>query len=273
MIAQSLELFLLYCAVLTYLAAGGLSLWGLVRRRLPERAVLTLLLVGLGLQTVFFALRWIRLGHGPFNSMFEILASNIWSLVLVFVPVYAGFRSIRPVTAFIMPVIFIMSGWLLVASPHDTVIPPTYDTIWLYIHIMLGKVFLGATLVAVGLSLVILARWLSRGRLALTLLPGNASLEELAYRFLALGLVFDSLMLIAGAIWAQDAWGRYWGWDAIETWGLITWLLLAAALHLRFTLRPPAPVAAAMAIAVFVVAFLNFFGVPFVSYAPHQGIV
>ena len=268
-----LEFYLLWAAVLAYLAAGSLAAGGVLLRRLPERSVLALMLGGLVLQTAFFAMRWDRLGHGPFNSMFEILASNIWSLLLVFVIAYWRIRPIRPSAALVMPIIFVMVGWLIVASPHDTQIPPTYDTVWLYIHIGLGKVFLGAILVAVGLGLVILARTVGLGREALAILPDNASLDELAYRFLALGLVFDTLMLIAGAIWAQDAWGRYWNWDPIETWGFVTWLLLASTIHFRFTFRPHPAWSALLAIAVFAVAFVNFFGIPFVSRTPHQGMV
>ena len=115
---------------------------------MEKRSVLSAILAGLGLQTLFFALRWERLGHGPFNSMFEILASNVWSLLLVFAIAYWRIRAIRPSAALVMPLMFVMIGWLIVASPHDTQIPPTYDTVWLYIHIGLGKVFLGATLFA-----------------------------------------------------------------------------------------------------------------------------
>ena len=88
-----------------------------------------------------------------------------------------------------------------------------------------------------------------------------------------LGFVFETLMLIAGAIWAQDAWGRYWGWDPLETWAFLTWLALAFFIHLRvtFKLRPRA--GAYAIITVFVLAFLTFFGVPFVSTAPHKGAV
>ena len=82
---------------------------------------------------------------------------------------------------------------------------------------------------------------------------------------------FRGLMLVAGAIWAQDAWGRYWAWDRLETWAFITWLLLALALHLRMTYKPAPRLSSAMAFAVFGIAFLTFFGVPFLSDRPHQG--
>ena len=80
-------------------------------------------------------------------------------------------------------------------------------------------------------------------------------------------------MLIAGAIWAQDAWGRYWAWDPLETWSFITWLLLALALHVRVTFKPTPVRTAWMVMVVFVMAFLTFFGVPFISESTHKGAV
>jgi len=81
------------------------------------------------------------------------------------------------------------------------------------------------------------------------------------------------LMLVAGAVWAQDAWGRYWAWDPLETWAFVTWLTLAGFLHARASLKLAPAAGAAMIMAVFVVAFLTFFGVPFVSMAPHKGAI
>ena len=78
-------------------------------------------------------------------------------------------------------------------------------------------------------------------------------------------------MLIVGAVWAQDAWGRYWGWDPLESWAFATWVALAALLHARATLRPSPALHGAWLAGVFVIAFLTFFGVPFISTAPHKG--
>ncbi len=267
------ELQLLWTALALYVAAGCLAIVSVIMRRRPERSVLTLIVLGLVVHGLSIGLRWARLGHGPFVTMFEILSSNIWSLTFVFVIAYWRFRPVRPIAAVVMPILFLMMGWLLVTSPRDTLLPATYDTVWLYIHIGFGKVFLGSVLVAVGMAVVILLRGAQLGVTALAVLPDNASLDELAYRFMALGLVFDTLMLIAGAIWAQDAWGRYWSWDPLETWAFLTWLLLAFAIHLRLTLKLSPVVGAGMVLLVFALAFLTFFGIPFISQAPHKGAV
>jgi len=90
----------------------------------------------------------------------------------------------------------------------------------------------------------------------------------------ALAFIGHSFMLIAGAVWAHSAWGRYWAWDPLETWSLITWLSMGLLIHARVTSRHlPQVLAWASVIAVFALAFLTFFGVPFVSMAPHKGVM
>jgi len=78
--------------------------------------------------------------------------------------------------------------------------------------------------------------------------------------FMALGIIFQTLMLISGAIWAQDAWGRYWAWDPLETWSFITWIMLAFALHWRLTMKSSPAVGSWMILGVFVFSalFANF---------------
>lgn len=267
------ELLLLWIALLAYVVAGSIAIVAALLGKRPERTVLALILAGLALHSVSLGLRWVRVGHGPFLTMFEILASNVWSLLAVFAVAYWRIKALRPAAAIVMPILFLMMGWLLMTNPGEGHLPPTYHTIWLYVHVGFGKIFLGAVLVAVALAGVIILRWGELEPKAFKRLPQNTQIDELAYRFLALGLVFESLMLVSGAIWAQDAWGRYWAWDPLETWALLTWLLLAFALHLRFTLKPRPPVAATLVFAVFALAFLTFFGVPFLSTAAHQGAV
>ncbi len=268
------ELQLLWAALLAYVAAGTVAIVGVVMgRRAAERVVLPLVACGLAVHAASLALRWERLGHGPFITLFEVLSSNVFSLLLVFAIAYARVRAIRPTAALVMPILFLMMGWLLVANAGDSHLPQTYHTLWLWVHVGLGKVFLGSVLVAVGISGVVLLRAAGIGRARFAALPDDGKLERLALRFMVLGFVFESLMLVAGAIWAQNAWGRYWAWDPLETWAFMTWLALAFFLHLRATTRLAPVLGSAAIVAVFVLAFLTFFGVPFVSTAPHKGAI
>lgn len=270
---QELELQTLWAALVVYVLAGSLAIFGVIWRKRPEKTVLALLILGLALNTISIALRWERLGHGPYITMFEILLSNIWSLLVIYLVAYWRIPAIRPSAAVVMPILFVMMGWLLVTSPYEGHLPATYHTVWLFVHIAFGKLFLGNVLVAVGIAGIILLREFCGAASRFEKLPGNSRLEELSFRFMAAGIIFETLMLIAGAIWAQDAWGRYWAWDPLETWSFLTWLSLAFSLHARVAYKLSPRSSALMIMAVFVLAFLTFFGVPFVTTAPHKGAI
>jgi len=268
-----LEGLALWAGLLLYVAGGVMAIIDSVFARQWHTRVFAVLMAGLLVHATAIGLRWERVGHGPFITMFEILSSNIWSLSAIFLLFYRRVPAVRPAAVVVMPVLFLMMGWLLVTNPVDGHFPPTYRTAWLYVHVTFGKLFLGCVLVAVGLSGAVLLRRAGFSIGALSALPGQAQITNLAYRFVVTGFIFESLMLIAGAIWAQDAWGRYWAWDPLETWAFLTWLLVALFLHARASLRLIEPAAAVSIIAIFAVAFLTFFGVPFVSIAPHKGAV
>ena len=235
--------------------------------------VLSLTDIALAVLAVGIALRWTRIGHGPFLSLFEILASSMLSLGLIWRLASLRVPVLRDSAAVVLSLLTLLGAWLLVADPSDTHLPPTYEMPVLWFHVALGKVFLGCALVATGLAGVLLARATPRGVRWFRRMPGDAALDALAWRFMLVALVFESLMLIVGAVWAQDAWGRYWAWDPLETWAFITWLALAAAVHVRITWRVSPRRGALLIVVVFVLAFLTFFGVPFVSLAPHKGAV
>lgn len=267
------EILLLWVAVCTYVLSGVIAIFGLVLGKRPDRTVLAFLIIALLLHGASILLRWDRLAHGPYLTMFEILSSNVWSLLSIYAIAYWRYKAIRPIAAIVLPIMFIMMGWMMLSNTDAGHLPPTYDTTWLVIHILFGKVFLGSVLIAVGMAGVILLRRFNIGVNKLAKLPSDERLDDLAYRFMALGVIFDTLMLIAGAIWAQDAWGRYWDWDPLETWSFLTWLFMVFSLHLRVTYNTSPLRGAVMIMVVFVCAFLTFFGVPFVTAVPHQGAV
>ena len=237
-------------------------------RAVPGLLAAALICIGAGI-----GWRWQRIGHGPFLNMFEVLASSLFSLGLIYGLAYWRVPSIRRTAAVVLPLLTVMAAWLLVANPADTHLPPTYETPVLWFHVLFGKVFLGCALIALGIAGVILLR--ARPRLAARFarMPADAILDALAWRFMLGALTFESLMLIVGAVWAQDAWGRYWAWDPLETWAFLTWLALAAAVHARSRYRIAPRMGALFIAGVFVLAFLTFFGVPFVAVAPHKGAI
>ncbi|TNF89711.1 MAG: hypothetical protein EP300_04740 [Gammaproteobacteria bacterium] len=257
--------------VYLYLACAayglGFALVYLNRAGTAWQRVLLLSLLGLALHSASLALRWERVGHGPFINLYEILSSNLWSLMLAYVLFLVWAVKHRSAARFIAPVLAVVMLWLLVTTPRDTYLPATYNTIWLYFHVVTGKFFLGLLMLSVACAI-----FEARGGASAAAVADSSPARSLSYRLLAFAFCFESLMLLFGAIWAQDAWGRYWAWDPLETWAFLTWLCVVFALHWRLKFNHRVAWAALVG-GCFVIAFLTFFGVPFLSTAPHKGMV
>ena len=240
--------------------------------RSNERWLLMALVIGVLLLATSLGVRWDRLGHGPFINLFELLISQLFSLGLIFALAYWRAPAIRASAVVVMPLIWVLGVWVLALSPADSHFPPTYNNNWLWAHVGFGKIFLSFCLIAGGLAGIILLRasprfshWFAH--------MSDVALDQMAWRFMMLALVFDSLMLIAGAVWAQDAWGRYWSWDALETSAFMTWLSIGAAIHVRLTYKIPLRIAAFVIMFILALAFVTYFGTPFYSEAAHKGVV
>ncbi len=238
-----------------------------------ERVVLVGALGGVLLLITAIAVRWLRIGHGPFVSLFELIMSQLCSLGIVYTIAYWRLPMLRPSAVIVLPAIWILGLWILFLDPVASPYPPTYHNKWLWAHVGFGKFFLAFCLVGTGLAGVLLLRGNTRLRGLFRAMPDDAQVDALAWRFMLLAFIFHSLMLVAGAVWAQDAWGRYWDWDALETSSFLNWLLLGAAIHVRTTYRVAPRHAALAIIVIFIFAFLTYFGAPFYSEAAHKGVI
>ncbi len=263
--SQSFEMLTLYSACLLYAGFGLILMSERASLRLRTHA---LVMAGsaLMLHTLSIAARWVRVEHGPFINLYEILTSNLWSNMLGLTLFFLLLHEARILLRLAFVVILILMIWLLGISGHDSHLPPTYNTPWLYFHVFSGKVFF---------TLLLLASSAAIHALGLTRRGDNAQAKPfivLAHRLLAFAFVAESLMLFFGAIWAQDAWGRYWSWDPLETWAFATWLAVIFTLHLPADSRRGKLFLALIPVC-FVLAFLTFFGIPFISTAAHQGAI
>jgi ABC-type transport system involved in cytochrome c biogenesis permease subunit len=248
----------------------------LLRVRQRSSVATTNGLIGLAVMMLAVAIagRWIREQQGPFLTLYDVLLSNLFSLGLICLVTYSVAPRLRVTTVVVLPILVLLGLWLLTVPPEAIPLPATFDNSWLWLHVTAGKIFLGLCLVAAAASMLLIIEHygLPGGRL----LRGVESnlLDDSIWRVFALAFIGHSFMLIAGAIWAHSAWGRYWAWDPLETSTLITWLAMALLLHTRITYRNmPAHMSWAAVIAIFLLAFLVFFGVPFSSIAPHKGII
>jgi ABC-type transport system involved in cytochrome c biogenesis permease subunit len=249
---------------------GATLLFDLLLRRQGRQAwqaVSVVLSIVLALLTVAVAGRWLRESQGPFLTLYDVLLSNLFSLTLVYLVAAWLVPALRTSSAIVVGFLGILGLWALSVSAAAVPLPATFDNPWLWLHVTAGKLFLGLCLPAAATALWLLAKG-RRGN------PAGAEMDAAVWLILSLAFVCHSFMLIAGAIWAHSAWGRYWAWDSLETWTFITWLCIALLLHARVTFRRmPATYGWSAVIAIFGLAVLTFLGVPFLSVAPHKGVM
>jgi ABC-type transport system involved in cytochrome c biogenesis permease subunit len=260
-----LERILLVAAVAGFVLTFVLSLIPRERARISwwsGAAVLSLVLV---LLFAVLAGRWLRESQGPFLTLYDVLVSNLFSLTLVFVVAAALVPALRLSVVIASAFLAVLGAWSLTLDATAVPLPATFDNPWLWLHVLSGKLFLGLCMLAAATAAMLLAPK-----------PGAIpdDRDSAVWFTLSLAFVCHSFMLIAGAIWAHSAWGRYWAWDSLETWTFITWLAIALLLHARVTFRRmPAAVGWSAVVAIFALAILTFLGVPFLSVAPHKGVM
>ena len=229
LIAETVTFWL---AVLFYAASFVLHASGILFRK--ERAARTASLLassGFAAHTASLGIRWMLNGYPPFVQFFESVSAACWFAVLG----YLILRTVRQETertgAVVMVVVFLLLGWASTPSHSGGTLSASLQSVWLFIHASFATAGCGAFLVAAALG----AGWLWRGRHGERGTRSVESIDTATSRFVGIGFLFYSIMILSGAIWANQAWGRYWGWDPIETWSLVTWLVYAAYLHIRFT--------------------------------------
>lgn len=266
------ERLFFYLSLVAILFALLFAWYGLLTGNDRHKAVVVAMLSGIIACAVSIGLRWAHSGSGPFMSLYEVLISNLFSLGVIFVLAYIVVPLSRPSAPIVLPVLCVIGVWAGTSSMAPVELPATYDTALLWIHVGVGKVFLGLCMIAFGLAGLLLMKHITAANMFNTI-PATERLDDLAWRFMAVAFVFHSLMLIAGAAWAQDAWGRFWAWDSLETWAFITWLFIGLGLHMRLTWKLPEWTGWLMIVGAFTLAILTFFGVPFTSLGPHKGII
>lgn len=271
------EIWLVWAAVMVYSVSTVLYIAGAV---FGGRRVLFFALVtastGLALQTASFAIRWARVGHAPYLGFYEVVAAYAFATVATVVFLGWWRPQLRPLGAVLMPLALLAMGAALLADRSDELSGGTLASWWLTVHVLFAKLSYSSFIVAFALGVVFLLR--ERGgqhRLDALLdrLPEQDVVDDLAYRAAAVGLVFLSVMIVAGAIWANEAWGRYWAWDAIETWSLVTWLVYALVLHLRLTMGWRGKRSAWLFIASLPVVAFSFVIVPVVYNSIHAAYI
>ncbi|MFI8859622.1 c-type cytochrome biogenesis protein CcsB [Streptomyces prasinus] len=218
--------------------------------------------------------RALSVQRAPWGNMYEFNITFTTTAVGVYVLLLALKKNVRWLGLFLTTTVLLDLGLAVtVLYTESDQLVPALDSYWLYIHvstaILCGAVFYVG---AVGTILYLfkdsyeskLARGGKPGGFATSVmerLPSSASLDKFAYRVNAAVFPLWTFTIIAGAIWAGDAWGRYWGWDPKETWSFITWVAYACYLHARATAGWKGRKAAYLALAAFGCWLFNYYGV------------
>jgi cytochrome c-type biogenesis protein CcsB len=136
---------------------------------------------------------------------------------------------------------------------------PALNSYWLKIHVVAAMSATAMFFVSGIVALLYLAKLRRPAGNLLSRLPDAAALDRLTYALVAFAFPIWTFAIMAGAIWAEAAWGRYWGWDPKETWSFITWVIYAAYLHSRATAGWKGKRAAYFAVAAFGALIINYY--------------
>ncbi len=209
------------------------------------RAALALTATGLALHVAGVLARGLAVHRLPWGDMYEYVTALTAVAVAFFLAVMIRYRA-WGLGLFVTGAVVLGLGLTetVIYTPAGPLVP-ALQSYWLAIHVTAMTLATGVFLVAAVLGMVYLwaerhARRAAAGRAAashpiLRRLPGPEALDRLAYRTVVFGFPVWTFGIMAGAIWADQAWGRYWGWDPVETWAFITWVVYATFLHARAT--------------------------------------
>lgn len=182
------------------------------------------------------ALRWIYAGRPPYVTLYEIATVLVFGITTIYLLLFEVVLRTRATGAFVILLVFCLHSYAIWFIPEDLkraiALVPALRSNWLLIHVSIAIISYSAFAAAAGAGLTFMAKYYTKGRISASL-PSEAAIEEFMFRAVAVGFPFVTLVLITGAIWAQEAWARAWGWDPKEVWALITWLTYAAYLHVR----------------------------------------
>lgn len=274
---MQLEMTMMWGAVTAYALGSVLFIIGTVFSRHPVNLwALTVSSLGLIMQLVAIADRWIRVGHAPYLGFYEVVSAYAFATVLTFVALAWARSALRPLGMALMPIAFLAIGASMFADKSAGAISGALASWWLTIHVMFAKLSYSAFAVAFALAAVYLLRTrATNGRMdeVLRKLPSQEVVDSLSFQFIGVGTLFLAVMIAAGAVWANEAWGRYWAWDPIETWSLITWLVYALYLHLRLTMGWQGTKAARLALGALPLVVFSFVAVPVVYNSIHGAYI
>ena len=257
---------------------------------------------------VILGSRWVVAGYFPLSNLYESLLFLTWTLLSTYLFIEHKTKS-ELIGATLIPVALLINGFANLTLPPDmqkaSPLVPALQSNWLMMHV--SMMMLSYATLIIGSLLSILFLIIAKGKevtyenLELNSLESNQdtnitsntslaytgativssntpsgklrllySIDNWSYRVIGLGFPFLTIGIIAGGVWANEAWGSYWSWDPKETWALITWLVFAAYLHARITKNWQGKKTAILGSLGFFVIWVCYLGVNFLGKGLHS---
>ena len=230
---------------------------------------------------LILGLRWIISGYFPLSNLYESLLFLDWCLLFILIIAETKTRT-KLLGAILLPIILLIISFasLILPTQMQEAAPlvPALQSNWLMMHVSMMMLSYATLIVGSLLSILFLViQKFTTNKIQVTkqniTQTKNQLLENIdtwSYRTIGLGFPFLTIGIIAGAVWANEAWGSYWSWDPKETWALITWLIFAAYIHARLTKGWVGEKAALLGSIGFVIVWICYLGVNFLGQGLHS---
>jgi cytochrome c-type biogenesis protein CcsB len=200
------------------------------------RMAVALVVLGALLHLASIATRGLAAERWPMGNMYEFISAISIAAVVTWLVVLRRSPAARPAGPFVLfPVLVLMAlAGSVLYVPTGPVVPPL-RSYWMSIHVSTICISSGLLVVSGVTSLLFLLRRSERFAAVAEKVPEADALDRLAYRITIVAFPLFTFAIITGAIWAEAAWGRFWGWDPKETVAFVSWVIYAAYLHARAT--------------------------------------
>jgi cytochrome c-type biogenesis protein CcsB len=254
-----------YC----FAAVLYIAFWVFKKQSLGRLATLVLI-IGVCCHTAGIIMRWVEshnlgIGHAPFSNMYESLIFFSWTICVLYLIIEKKYGN-RIIGVFVSPIAFLALAYASLSPNVSDIIQPLVPALksnWLIAHVITCFIGYAGFAISFGISLIYLLKLRDKGGKGrfLSMLPDSGLIDALNYQMIIFGFLFLSAGIITGSVWANRAWGRYWGWDPKETWSLITWLIYAMLLHARRMRGWEGSRMAYLSILGFIAVLFTYFGV------------
>ena len=222
-----------------------------------EKAAFWVTGIGTLVLTIGVVLRGIAANRVPWANMYEFSISGALLILMVYLT-SLKIKDIRFIGTFVVGFVLVtLFAAVSLFYVEVKTLMPALQSYWLVIHVVVAVLATAFFTIAAAFHLSYLIKAVSKSKI-MAVFPSLESLERYAYRFNVVGFVLWSFTLIAGAIWAERAWHRYWGWDTKEVWTFIIWVLYAGYLHAMATRGWNGKRAAWLGLIAFLSVIFNF---------------